>query len=257
MPLKEATIPTPEDVQELLRQWQERAPRRYKNLLSAVPVGAAVDSEWYYDTAKQQYVSDSGREVDNTEIKALFVAMFIGRLGAPAKETGAVTWEGLAESLRAGKISVAEWQQGMGMLIQERQEIAMILANGGENFVTLSDWEFAMQQTQNQFAYLENFANDIANNPDKWLNGRLNARMDLYRESGYSALQTYQRQQATESGMDEERRVLGVADHCDGCLEQASLGWQPIGTLDPIGAEDCATRCRCEFEFRNSKDQTE
>jgi hypothetical protein len=50
--------------------------------------------------------------------------------------------------------------------------------------------------------------------------------------------------------MDEERRVLGVADHCPGCLEQAGLGWQPIGTLDEIGTEECGNNCRCEYEYR-------
>jgi len=48
-----------------------------------------------------------------------------------------------------------------------------------------------------------------------------------------------------------------VVHNCNGCLEQAGLGWQPIGTLDEIGAEECGNNCRCEYEYRNSKDQTE
>ncbi|HEY6021351.1 MAG TPA: hypothetical protein VIY48_16040, partial [Candidatus Paceibacterota bacterium] len=53
------------------------------------------------------------------------------------------------------------------------------------------------------------------------------------------------------NGYEEERRVLEPgADHCEGCEEQAAQGWQPIGTLDPIGDEECMTRCKCEFEYR-------
>jgi hypothetical protein len=55
------------------------------------------------------------------------------------------------------------------------------------------------------------------------------------------------------AGMDEEIRDLEANDgnNCDGCLDQAGH-WEPIGTLDKIGAEECATRCRCTFRFRNS-----
>lgn len=249
-----ASIPTPEQEKKLVRIWQERAPKKYKALLAAVAVGSAVESEWYYDVATQSYVSSGGDPVQKATIKYLYLSMFIGMLGAPAKETGIITWEGLATSLKNAEISIAEWQQGMATLITERQEVAMLLANGGENFVTLSDWQFVQAKTQEQLAYLEKFAKDVADNPEKWLNGRLDARMDLYRESGYASLQDYWRQQAIEDGMEEERRVLGVADHCDGCLDQAALGWQPIGTLDAIGDEECNMHCRCEFEYRKAGD---
>lgn len=52
-------------------------------------------------------------------------------------------------------------------------------------------------------------------------------------------------------GYVEERSVLGIADHCDGCLAEAGKGWRPIGTLLPIGGRDCKARCRCHFEYRS------
>jgi hypothetical protein len=47
-----------------------------------------------------------------------------------------------------------------------------------------------------------------------------------------------------------------VVHNCNGCLEQAGLGWQPIGTLDEIGAEECNQNCRCEFEYQKAGEAT-
>jgi len=46
-----------------------------------------------------------------------------------------------------------------------------------------------------------------------------------------------------------------VVHNCNGCLEQASLGWQPIGTLDDIGDEECNMNCLCNFEYRKAGDE--
>ncbi len=47
-----------------------------------------------------------------------------------------------------------------------------------------------------------------------------------------------------------ERRVLGDAHHCRDCPELADRGWQPYGTLPPIGATTCGPFCLCHFEYR-------
>jgi hypothetical protein len=41
-----------------------------------------------------------------------------------------------------------------------------------------------------------------------------------------------------------------LVHNCDTCLAQAALGWQPIGSLNPIGASECRARCHCWFNFR-------
>lgn len=158
----------------------------------------------------------------------------------------------LADDLKSGAITIAEWEAAMRDMLREQYIAAMELAKGGREFVTQSDWGYMGSALKKQYEYLGNFANDIASNPDKWLNGRLNARMGLYQESGYAALQDFTRRERIEQGFDEEARILGEAEHCPGCLEQAGKGWQPIGTLDPIGAEECLTRCKCVFDYRRS-----
>lgn len=158
----------------------------------------------------------------------------------------------LADSLRTGQISLGEWEAAMRDMLREQYITAMELAKGGREFVTPSDWGYVGSALKKQYGYLSNFAQEIAANPSAWMNGRLNARMNLYAESGYAALEDFIRREHIEQGFDEERRLLGEADHCPGCLEQAAQGWQPIGTLDPIGAEECVTHCKCEFDYRKT-----
>lgn len=160
----------------------------------------------------------------------------------------------LAEQLKSGTITLAEWETQMRQYLRSEYTTAMILSKGGRNNITQADWGYLGSELKKQYQYLGNFAKDIMTKPEAWLNGRLDNRMNLYRESAYSALENFDRREHVLNGYTEERRVLGEADHCEGCLAQASMGWQPIGTLDPIGAEECATNCKCEFEYRKDTD---
>lgn len=38
------------------------------------------------------------------------------------------------------------------------------------------------------------------------------------------------------------------------CVDYALSGWQPIGTLPPIGDSQCGQNCECRFEFREVRD---
>jgi len=160
--------------------------------------------------------------------------------------------EQLAQQLIEGKITIAEWEATMREMIRNIFREAAASAAGGMQNVTPSQWGYEGYLVKQQYEYLHKFAQDIAANPQAWLNGRLLARMELYAQAGRGGQEQMVRRDMEKSGYDEERRVLGAADHCPGCLEQAGRGWQPIGTLDPIGAEECSTNCHCEFEYRKS-----
>jgi hypothetical protein len=250
--------PKPPDKQEVdlvIRNWNQRLPK-YKGMLESKPyeLREDEDSGWYWKQSTTTYVSKKGENVNTKKAAALITALLIGRALNATKVTGIMSYSQLATDLRAGAISLADWQQGMRSLISMSQETGILTANGGVEFMTQSDWSYLTDQINKQYEYLDKFASDIEANPTKWLNGRLDNRMRLYQESAYSAYQNDLRREAKLNGMDEERRVLGAADHCPGCLEQSSLGWQPIGTLDEIGDEECNQNCHCEFEYRNSAD---
>ena len=162
-----------------------------------------------------------------------------------------MTFEQLAADLKSGAITLSEWEAGMRDFVKSEISTAMILSKGGRDYVTPSDWGFVGSQIKAQYAFLDGFAADIQANPSKWLTGRaLEGRMGLYNEVGYTALSADERREAEKSGATEERRVLQEGNNCEGCIAQAALDWQPIGTLDPIGAEECNNHCHCTFEYR-------
>jgi len=158
----------------------------------------------------------------------------------------------LAQQLISGKISLIQWESAMREMIRDTFRTAAIEASGGIQNMTPSKWGYEGYLVKLQYQYLDKFTKDIQENPSAWLNGRLGVRMRLYELAGRGAQEQITRHEMEKAGFDEESRKLGASDHCAGCVEQDGRGWQPIGTLDPIGAEECSTRCYCSFEYRKS-----
>lgn len=158
--------------------------------------------------------------------------------------------ENLARQLVAGEISLAQWQIAMREYIRVIHREAALVSMGGVENMTPATWGYLGYLVKRQYQFLDGFAADIAANPSAWLNGRLLVRMKLYGQAEWSTFEEMIRFQKRLEGWTEERRQLGVADHCDGCLQQASLSWRPINTLETIGSQQCATNCHCVFLYR-------
>lgn len=156
----------------------------------------------------------------------------------------------LTQQLVDSGLSLAEWQSGMMEQIKLAHTAAAAASRGGWAQMSQADWGAAGRLIREQYSFLRGFANQIANG-EQLLNGTMLVRADLYANAVRGTFEEMRRRyERLMNGVEEEARILGEADHCDGCLEQASLGWQPIGTLDPIGAEECLTRCHCSFAYR-------
>jgi len=68
--------------------------------------------------------------------------------------------------------------------------------------------------------------------------------------AAYTALEDMRAREMQQNGFSEESNELGEADHCDGCLEETSKGWQPIGTISMPGDRQCTVRCKCTMRYR-------
>lgn len=158
--------------------------------------------------------------------------------------------EELARRLIAREISIAQWQIEMREFIRTIHREAALVAAGGVENMTPATWGYLGYLVKQQYQFLDGFAADIMNNPQAWLNGRLLVRMQLYKQAEWATFEAMLRFMKRQEGWTEERRRLGVADHCPGCLEQAGQGWQPINTLAPIGSQQCTTNCHCVFLYR-------
>ena len=159
--------------------------------------------------------------------------------------------DSITQSLIDGNVTLEQWQRDMMSNIKVVNTASAASANGGWAQMTQSDWGFVGSQIKDQYKYLQNFANQIANG-EQALDGRALVRAGMYGDAGRSTFEEMRRRSAIESGMDEGRRVLGSADHCDDCIEYASEGWMPAEDVPPIGDSQCKTNCHCTIEYRNS-----
>lgn len=153
------------------------------------------------------------------------------------------------QGLLTGTIMLADWQLQMMASVKALHLVATAVAHGGWNQLDQSDFGWAGQRIRAQYGFLRDFAAEIASGKQA-VNGVVVARIALYAQSARATNREAQRRIARSRELDEERRVLGVADHCRTCLQQAKLGWQPFGTLRRIGDSECRVACRCHYEFR-------
>ncbi len=151
--------------------------------------------------------------------------------------------------LAVGRLSLAEWEREMRRQIRDAHATAHAMARGGWKRMTPSDWGRVGAAVREQYKYLSAFAAGIETGAVPRTKA-LAARARLYAEAARRSHFETERWLMANRGYVEERSVLGIADHCDGCLAEAGKGWRPIGTLLPIGGRDCKARCRCWFEYR-------
>ena len=111
-----------------------------------------------------------------------------------------------------------------------------------------SDWGTVGSLIKRQYQWLDNFASEVYSGIQP--SNTLLRRAKLYAQSGRGTYEEMKRIVAQDRGYTEERRLLSPAEHCNGCVEEAMKGWQPIGTLRQIGDTECVTNCVCRFIFR-------
>lgn len=195
------------------------------------------------EVAHRYYDAETGRFVPQSEIRNALENLI---------DQSGLNMNALTQSLQDGKISLADWQTGMMREIKLTHTASAALANGGWGQMTQADWGATGQLIREQYAYLRNFAKEIADGTQP-LDGRMLVRADMYADAGNGTFWEIDKRSHLQDGYDIGRRVLeSGADHCDDCLEYASEGWMPIDDIPEIGNSQCLTRCRCEIEYRRS-----
>lgn len=159
---------------------------------------------------------------------------------------------GIARQLANAEISLADYQIAMRDQMKTIHTISGALAKGGWANMSQADWGAVGQISRKQYAKLEQFAVKIASGDirlrrlDGEINGTFLRVSDLFGQGGINTKTQMETRIAEQNGATHERRVLDPkAQHCDCCIKQAGLGWQPIGRLIPIGDCTCDTNCRC------------
>ena len=156
------------------------------------------------------------------------------------------------ERLIDGSMNLADWQTAMAREVKYIHSVGVMLPEGGPANLGLHAQAQLEERLLHEYQYLYNFADEIALGKAP-LTRRSVVRAQMYADAGRGTYEEARRDSAARAGFDEERRMLGQADHCGCCIEQAEMGWQPKGTLKPIGECTCLTNCHCTFIYRNSE----
>jgi hypothetical protein len=110
-----------------------------------------------------------------------------------------------------------------------------------------ADLDAIAAESQRQVGYLERFRGQLAT-AQQLLSGA--ARSELYASAIWSVGQAVGRERAGRDGYTQEISILGAADHCQMCIDEALMDWQPIGSLTPPGYRTCRSRCGCYLEYK-------
>ena len=155
----------------------------------------------------------------------------------------------LADAYRKGNISLGRWEREMRALTKDSHLLNAAAAKGGWDRLTPADYGRVGQAVREQYRHLDGLAGELAagfQSPD----GRFITRAQMYTRSGRTTYETTSRSVARDAEFTEERSILHPADHCESCVAQADLGFQPLGSLLPPGSRQCLSNCKCTLEYR-------
>lgn len=194
-----------------------------------------------WDSRTARYHDAQGRIVSRTQVRAAID----GALDRAEPEV-----RSLSEQLRAGRISLVQWELAIRQQVKDIHLWSAAAAKGGWAQMSQSDYGFVGRTVRDQYAYLRGFAAEIeAGLP---LDGRFLQRTALYSKGGRAMYHRTETRDQEIRGATEYRNVRHASDSCGGCVEAEAAGWVPIGTLVPIGGRECRANCRCSLEYRSA-----
>lgn len=198
-----------------------------------------------YNVRAGRYVGPTGRFVARTQVRAA--------LDTTLQRSQAEMLR-VSRELVNGNMNVAEWQVAMAREMRDAHTASATLAKGGWAQMTPKDYGALGPKMKDQYGYLANFGQQIADG-EQAIDGRgFMARVEMYAQAPRGTYHEVYRGVMQDAGMDECRSVLGVAEHCDECVEEADRGRIPIEDAVEIGDRQCLSRCKCQMEYRSSAD---
>lgn len=198
------------------------------------------ESSWRYDPISGRYRGANGRFLSARAVEAL-VDGRINKLGAELRR--------FTRMLSDGAITLDQWQASVREALKLVHVQAAIIGNGGRETMGAADWGRIGQRLRVEYAYLQNFANDL-------LGARVStaqslARIGLYAQSVRGSFWEGTSIRQEKQGYSLMRRILdSQAKHCQDCLNYAARGVVSIGSL-PLPGQRCACRanCRCSVKY--------
>jgi hypothetical protein len=182
---------------------------------------------------------------DGTQLTPMNVRAFVDIAVEAAKSEA----RSIAARFAAGEISIPDFELAMRALIKNEHLALAMIAEGGRDQMTLSDFGKVGAILRDQYGYLANFARQLERDEITLGDGFL-ARAESYAAFGTTVYERFVMDGMIEAGMTEVMNLLGAAErHCDEC-EELSDEWMPIDDMPPIGSRECGGRDCCSLIFR-------
>lgn len=198
-----------------------------------------AESPYWWDTKSLRYRGPDGRFVSHEYVHRA-VVRFLDNAGG---EVGKVTGD-----MIAGRVEIGEWQVRMARLIKSMHLAAAAANNGGFNNLTRDDYLTVARALKFNYKRLALFAKRVEQG--QLSPAQILVRADMYTSAAYTGAENVRATQHKRQGYTEELRILGAAEHCVDCLNEASRGWIPIGEGLAIGETACTVRCKCRKLYR-------
>lgn len=162
----------------------------------------------------------------------------------------------LTGRLRAGTLTVPEWQAQMAGEVKTLHVAMATAAKGGKAQMSPADYGRVGAEVKRQYQYLARFAEDVASGKQP-LDGRAENRARLYGAQGSQFYGESVRQLWADKGETRERWVRRATESCPGCVEQSARGWVGEGVLPRLGSQACKARCKCSIQSRLVRQEQE
>lgn len=197
-----------------------------------------------YDEVLRRYRGPGGRIVSRRAVRDA-IDEALARTAARARD--------ISLALRAGDVTLVEWEATMRVIVKDAHLMAAASVRGGWDRMTPGDYGRVGQIVRGQYEFLERFAAEISSRRQD-LNEFFINRAEMYAEAGRQTHEAFTRSDAIKEAIERGgelwvRNVLGDAVHCDTCLDITAWGWvRDDGTMPLPGMRKCLTRCKCHLE---------
>lgn len=198
--------------------------------------------QFRWNAAARQYIAPSGQFVPRSMVRRAldtFITHTVGNMRA------------VSQLLVAGELSLAQWQLEMMALSKQVNLAGAAMEAGGWYQMGAAEFGRVGAKIREEYGYLQQFANQVESGEQR-LDGTLPRRAMLYGEQGRVTYYDASRASAASQGFDQERSILTPADHCAECVDQAARGYQPLGSMIPVGNRQCRSNCKCFVVYRDS-----
>jgi len=242
------------EIDAAIELWDELIPRLYRGMLDAEVVGQTDYGEngrgkraggkpvWEWRQATKRYHHNPTNQFIGQRRMVELRDEFAER----QKER--VADSELNDQLLTGDISIQRWVLGQREIIKQTYIDQYVMGKGGRNAMTQADWGRVGRMLRDQYGYLQNFGQDIADGKKSVAQIRNQASMYID-----SSVQAFERGKAASYGNftlpahpgDGQTKCLGRC-RCKWRIKETDEAWECTWVIDSAAenCEDCQGNAR-------------